>query len=64
MKIAEVQADTYRLETRVAMLRMLCSIDADERDRAEAHSGDLAMGLIPTPSTIEGFFRVHDTAAI
>ena len=34
-------------ETRIAMLRMLCSIDADERDRAEAHSGDLAMGLIP-----------------
>ncbi|WP_235516693.1 hypothetical protein [Caballeronia cordobensis] len=42
-----IQADTYSYLTRVGLLKMLCSIDAAERDRAEAHSGALATGLIP-----------------
>lgn len=42
-----IQADTYNLGERMAMLRMLLTIDADERDRAEAHSGELATGRIP-----------------
>jgi predicted nucleic acid-binding protein len=41
-----IQADTYRFLERMAMLRMLLSIDANERDRAEQHSGDLASGVI------------------
>jgi 3'-phosphoadenosine 5'-phosphosulfate sulfotransferase (PAPS reductase)/FAD synthetase len=41
-----IQADTYRFMERMAMLRMLLSIDASERDRAEQHSGDLASGVI------------------
>jgi DNA sulfur modification protein DndC len=42
-----IQADTYSFATRVDLLKKLCSIDAAERDRAEAHSGALATGLIP-----------------
>ncbi|WP_235516673.1 phosphoadenosine phosphosulfate reductase domain-containing protein [Caballeronia cordobensis] len=42
-----IQADTYSYLTRVGLLKMLCSIDAAERDRAEAHSGAQAIGLIP-----------------
>ncbi|KXV03758.1 hypothetical protein CR51_16245 [Caballeronia megalochromosomata] len=42
-----VQADTYSYLTRVDLLKKLCSIDATERDRAEAHSGALATGSIP-----------------
>ncbi|CAN7805261.1 phosphoadenosine phosphosulfate reductase family protein [Paraburkholderia hospita] len=41
-----IQADTYRFLERMAMLKMLLSIDANERDRAERHSGELASGLI------------------
>lgn len=41
-----IQADTYGYWERIRMLRMLLSIDADERDRAERHSGQLASGLI------------------
>lgn len=41
-----IQADTYGFFERMRMLRMLLSIDADERDRAERHSGELARGLI------------------
>jgi len=41
-----IQADTYGYWERIRMLRMLLSIDADERDRAERHSGELASGLI------------------
>ncbi|BDC46079.1 hypothetical protein PTKU15_93760 [Paraburkholderia terrae] len=37
-----IQADTYRFLERMAMLKMLLSIDANERDRAERHSGELA----------------------
>ncbi|MGF6298074.1 phosphoadenosine phosphosulfate reductase family protein [Paraburkholderia sp. WC7.3d] len=43
---ARIQPDTYGLWERVRMLRMLLSIDANERDRAEAHAGDLASGRI------------------
>ncbi|GJH21846.1 phosphoadenosine phosphosulfate reductase family protein [Caballeronia novacaledonica] len=42
-----IQADTYSYLTRVGLLKMLCSIDAAERDRAEAHSGALSSGSIP-----------------
>ncbi|GJH26950.1 phosphoadenosine phosphosulfate reductase family protein [Caballeronia novacaledonica] len=42
-----VQADTYSYLTRVDLLKKLCSIDATERARAEAHSGALATGSIP-----------------
>lgn len=42
-----IQADTYAFSERVTMLRMLLSIDANERDRAEVHSGELASGRIP-----------------
>jgi hypothetical protein len=42
-----IQADTYNFGERVNMLRMLLSIDAAERDRAEAHSADMASGRIP-----------------
>lgn len=42
-----IQADTYNYGERIAMLRMLLSIDANERDRAEAHSGDLVTGRLP-----------------
>jgi len=42
-----IQADTYSYLTRVDLLKKLCSIDAAERDRAEAHSGALATGAIP-----------------
>ncbi|MGF6265435.1 DNA sulfur modification protein DndC [Paraburkholderia youngii] len=41
-----IQADTYRFLERMAMLKMLLSIDANERERAERHSGELASGLI------------------
>ncbi|WP_244173669.1 hypothetical protein [Caballeronia temeraria] len=42
-----IQADTYSYLTRVDLLKKLCTIDAAERDRAEAHSGALASGSIP-----------------
>ncbi|MFM0008618.1 hypothetical protein PQR57_48050, partial [Paraburkholderia dipogonis] len=42
-----IQADTYAFSERMTMLRMLLSIDANERDRAEVHSGELASGRIP-----------------
>ncbi|WP_250518849.1 phosphoadenosine phosphosulfate reductase family protein [Caballeronia sp. ATUFL_M1_KS5A] len=41
-----IQADTYSYATRIGLLKMLISIDAAERDRAEAHSADLAIGSI------------------
>jgi 3'-phosphoadenosine 5'-phosphosulfate sulfotransferase (PAPS reductase)/FAD synthetase len=41
-----IQADTYGFWERMRMLRMLLSIDAEERDRAERHSGEFASGLI------------------
>jgi hypothetical protein len=42
-----IQADTYNYRTRIDLLAKLISADAAERDRAEAHSGDLAAGHIP-----------------
>ncbi|WP_327372862.1 phosphoadenosine phosphosulfate reductase domain-containing protein [Caballeronia arationis] len=42
-----IQADTYSYATRIDLLRKLLSIDAAERDRAEAHSGALTTGSIP-----------------
>jgi hypothetical protein len=42
-----IQADTYRYGTSVDLLKKLLRIDAAKRDRAEAHSGALATGLIP-----------------
>lgn len=42
-----VQSDTYSYGSRVEMLKLLISIDAAERDRAEIHSADLATGRIP-----------------
>jgi hypothetical protein len=42
-----IQADTYSFGSRVEMLKLLLSIDASERDRAEVHSADLATGRIP-----------------
>jgi 3'-phosphoadenosine 5'-phosphosulfate sulfotransferase (PAPS reductase)/FAD synthetase len=44
---ARIQADTYGWQERVAMLRMLLSIDANERDRAERHSEEVAKGRLP-----------------
>ncbi|MFL9936440.1 phosphoadenosine phosphosulfate reductase family protein [Paraburkholderia sp. RL18-103-BIB-C] len=42
-----IQADTYRSGERLNMLRMILTIDANERERADVHSGELASGLIP-----------------
>ncbi|WP_213766602.1 phosphoadenosine phosphosulfate reductase family protein [Caballeronia sp. dw_19] len=41
-----IQADTYGWHERISMLRMLCTIDAMERDRAEEHEANLASGRI------------------
>jgi DNA sulfur modification protein DndC len=41
-----VQADCYAWSERIRLLKMLLTVDADERDRAEAHSAKLFNGEI------------------